>query len=76
MSHTYKLDGNGRVGLERVCYPLLTVTGEWVVPRSSLLLIKVGLDDATLLLGTRGSVPLEHCSTLPQGVASAFNNVG
>ena len=28
-----------------------------------------------LLLGTRNSIPMEHCSTLSQGVASASNNV-
>ena len=38
--------------------------------------LKVGPDYATLLLGTRDSVPMEHCSTLSQGVASASNNVG
>ena len=37
--------------------------------------LKVGPDDVTLLLGTRDSVPMEHCSTLYQGVASASNNV-
>ena len=40
------------------------------------VLLKVGPDDATLLLGTRDSVPMEHCSTLFQGVASASNSVG
>ena len=39
-------------------------------------LLKFGPDDATLLLGTRYSVPMEHCSALSQGVASASNNVG
>ena len=37
--------------------------------------LKVGPDDATFLLGTRDSVPMELCSTLSQGVASAANNV-
>ena len=41
------------------------------------LRLNVGPDDATLLFGTRDSVPMEHCSTLSlsQGVASASNNV-
>ena len=37
--------------------------------------LKVGPDDATFLFGTRDSVPMEHCSTLSQGVASTSNNV-
>ena len=35
--------------------------------------LKVGPDDATLLLGTRDSVPMDQCSTLSQGVASVSN---
>ena len=37
--------------------------------------LKVGPDDATLPLGTRDSVLMEHCFTLSQGVASASSNV-
>ena len=37
--------------------------------------VQVGPDYATFLLGTRDSVPMKHCSTLSQGVASASNNV-
>ena len=40
------------------------------------LLVKVGPDDATLYFGIKDSVPMEHCCTLSQGVASASNNVG
>ena len=29
-----------------------------------------------LLIGTSDSIPMEHCSTKSQGVASASNNVG
>ena len=40
-----------------------------------IISLKVGPDDVTFLLGTRDSVPMEHCSTLSQGVVSASNNV-
>ena len=47
-----------------------------ILKLQSFICVKVGPDDATFLLGTRDSVPIEHCSTLSQGVASASNNVG
>ena len=36
--------------------------------------LKVSVDDATFLLGTRDSVPMEHCSKLSQGNVSAPTN--
>ena len=38
--------------------------------------VKAGSDDATLLIGTRDRVTMEHCFTLSQVVASASNSVG
>ena len=52
----------------KMVFPLTSSFQNWM--------LKVGPDDATLLIGTRDSVPMDHCSTLSQGVASASNNVG
>ena len=55
------------------CQPATELTGVTIAPyfQTPCILWKVGPDDATLLLGTRDSVPMVHCSTLSQGVASA-----
>ena len=60
--------------------PLIIYTSP-SIPRLHNLLreqvyLKVHPDDAILLHETRDSVPMEHCSTLFQGVTSVSNNVG
>ena len=67
----------------RVCEDLLATDTKWRFRLESRLLslsptvcyIYVCPYDATFLLGTRDSVPIEHRSTLSQGVASASSNV-
>ena len=64
-----------KYSINRVSLKIIYQKFKFYMCMKSPLSFKVGPDDATLLLGTRDSVPMVHCSTLSQGVASASNNV-
>ena len=68
-----KIDSAGKEYLHAFGTTLL-MTSRLAIQTQTLIL-KVGPNDATLLFGTRDSVPMEHCSTLSQDVVSASNNV-